>query len=924
MRPVCWTVAVLTLLALPVIFTAAQDAKPVEDGTSEQPKPLPPMPAAPFVKEDAEAIQAHIDNVNRQLEAARKDLADKQAAAEQPELTPEEKQARDAALKLAEEAVKAIESAQAPLQEALDAAKAGPTRAQLDARQRYDALAALALQVRKELTPGQEKTETTEAVPEGERARAIRLAEEEQLRANQLADAAREFEFGKSRIYEKLSDIEKLEYELRWANERFQLSIEAYDHMVTELYGAYQAYETRAHEGLQAIEDALPLWREFEGTPAEKLGLPEPAVPPTTLDDPRGSQDTRGAIEALYDGRVSRNRLARTLRLREFEGVLKRLQQEIDVREDYKERLEQDAERLKNVLAETGARPAAEPQAEAQPESELEEYQKLGRQIDDFKQEQKDKALELDRLVKEREELLKLITGKQVVESEVVSLVDETRATIDAIEAQFAKPDPEAAPQPAAPKVKVPTYKRRPVALLFTLRERLEAEQERLSSAKRDTRQVQTQLDIVDRRMERIEARVAEIASELLPQTRSMYYEEIGKTVGIRAAKVAAVLLVAWLILYLIRKIGEPLIERIVSRADKKSEFSADEQQRARTLMTVFMTTARVVVYITAIMFAIAQFDVDYGPLLVAAGGVSLAVGFGAQTLVKDFFAGFFILLEGQFSIGDVIEVNGKTGTVENLNLRTTVIRSLNGDVHTIPNGEISVTTNQTKLWSRAIVDVGVAYEENTDDVSAVMEGVAKEMREDEAWGKKLLDAILMGVVELGDSAVTIRMLLKTRAGEQWGASREYLRRCKLKFDELGIEIPWPQTVLSYKQNADKDDKTLATEQRRKRLQILRYVRKMRGEMTEEEAALAAMSVEERDRAETIAKREVELAKEKAEDNPEPEPAADAPKVEAEQPHVSDAEKLAKHLATQQIAKEQLEQRPEQADPPPDEPKKPQ
>ncbi|MCZ7607387.1 MAG: mechanosensitive ion channel [Planctomycetota bacterium] len=924
MRQVCWIAAVISLLALTVAFTAAQDAKPVEDGTSEQPQTLPAMPAAPFVKEDAEALQAHLDAVEPQLQAARKELSDKRAAAAEPDLAPEEKQLRDAAVSQAEEAVKAIEARQAQLKSDLEAAKTGPTRAQLDARRRYDALAALALQVRKDLTPGQEKTETTEAVPEGERARAVRLAEEEQLRANQLADAAREFEFGKSRIYEKLSDIEKLEYELRWANERFQLSIEAYDHMATELYGAYQAYETRAHEGLQAIEQALPLWREFEGTPAEKLGLPEPAVLPAMLDDPRSNQDARGAIESLYDGRVTRSRTAGAFRLRVYEGALKRLQQEIDVREDYKERLEQDAERLKNVLAENGAKPAAEPEAEVQPESELEEYQKLGRQIDDLKQEQKDKAVELDRLAKDRAELVKLIAGKQLVETEVVALVDETRATIDAIEAQFAKPAESADAQPPQPSVKVPAYTRRPVALLFTLRERLEAEQERLSSAKRDTRQVQTQLDIVDRRVERIEARVTEITSELLPQIRSLYYEEIGKTVGIRAAKVAAVLLVAWLILFLIRKIGEPLIERIVSRADKKSEFSADEQQRARTLMTVFMTTARVVVYITAIMFAIAQFDVDYGPLLVAAGGVSLAVGFGAQTLVKDFFAGFFILLEGQFSIGDVIEVNGKTGTVENLNLRTTVIRSLNGDVHTIPNGEISVTTNQTKLWSRAIVDVGVAYEENTDDVSAVMEGVAKEMREDEAWGKKVLDAILMGVVELGDSAVTIRMLLKTRAGEQWGASREYLRRCKLKFDELGIEIPWPQTVLSYKQDADRDEKTVATEQRRKRLQILRYVRRVRGEITEEEAALAGMSVEERDRAETIAKREVELAKEKTEEKTEPAAESAQEPPNPEEPHVSDAEKLARHLATQQIAKEQLEQRAGPPNPPPEEPKKPQ
>ncbi|MCB9932075.1 MAG: mechanosensitive ion channel [Planctomycetes bacterium] len=901
MRQVCWTVAVLTLLALPVMYSAAQDAKPVENGRQEQPATLPPLPAAPFVKEDAEAIQAHLDALRLQLEAARTDLADKRTAADQPDLTPEDKLARDEAVRLAQEAVKAVEAQQATLNEALTAAKDGPTRAQLEARRRYDELAALAQQVRKELTPGQEKTETSEGVPEGDLARVIRLAEEEQVRADQLAAAAREFEFQKSRVYEKLSDIEKLDYELRWANERFQLSVAAYDHLVNQLFRAYEAYEARAFEGLQAIEQALKLWAGFSGTPAEKLGLPEPAVDPAVLDDPRSAQDTRGAIEVLYDGRVSKNRTGQKLRLREFAGSLKRLQQEIDTREDYKERLEQDAERLKNSLAESGAKPAAAPEPDAKPESELEEYQRLSRQIDEYQQVLKDNAAELARLAKEREELARLVGAKQQVELEVTGLADQTRARIDAIEAQFAKPSakPEGE-QPPKPKVEVPAYYRRPVAALFGLRERLEAEEERLSSAKRDTRQVQTQLEILDRRVERINSRSAEIESELLPGTRSRYYEEIGKTVGVRAAKVIGVLLAAWLILFLIRKIGEPLIERIVSRADKKSEFSADEQQRARTLMTVFMTTARVVVYITAIMFAIAQFDVDYGPLLVAAGGVSLAVGFGAQTLVKDFFAGFFILLEGQFSIGDVIEVNGKTGTVENLNLRTTVIRSLNGDVHTIPNGEISVTTNQTKLWSRAIVDIGVAYEENTDDVSAVMEGVAKEMREDEAWGKKVLDAILMGVVELGDSAVTIRMLLKTRAGEQWGASREYMRRCKLKFDELGIEIPWPQTVLSYKHYADKDEKTLAADERKKRAQLLRYVRRMRGEMSEEEIALAGMSVEERDRAETLAKREVELARDKGEDKKEP-PADTAEQTAKAEEQLSDAEKLAKQLASKQI-----------------------
>ncbi|MCA8936959.1 MAG: mechanosensitive ion channel [Planctomycetes bacterium] len=922
-RFLSWTTCILVMLVAPVVLTFAQDDQPADNDTTEQPEPvpepkvLPPLPTAPFVKEDVEALEAHVESTQEALNKARTNLTEKKAAAAEAGLSVEDQAARDEEVKQAEDSVKSVEALLKPLQDAVTAAKAGPTRAQLDARRRYDSLVATAEQVRKDLTLGREKIdENTTAIPEGDYAKAVRLAEEEQARTDQLADNAKEFEFQKSRVYDKLSDLEKLDYEMRWASERFQLSIEAYNHMSEKLFGAYKSYEQRAFEGLKAIEEAIALWPEFKGTPAQQLELPEKAVAPSTLSDDNDiTSDVKSDIEYLLASRISKSS-SQKLRIREYAGELQKLQQEIDNREDYKERLEQDAERLKNVLAESGDKPAAEPDENAIPESELEDYQKLSIDIDDYKQAIKDNKVEIDRLAKERIELQKLVAAKQQVEAEVIALTEETQARIDAIEVQFEKPDPKAKPEdkPAeetGPKVEVPQYYQRPAVVIFALREQLKAEQERLSSAKRDTRQAMTQLDILDRRVERLTEKNTEIESVLLPETRKNYYEEIGKTVGIRAAKVAGVLLAAWILLFLIRKIGEPLIERIVNRADSKSDFSADEQQRARTLMTVFMTTARVVVYITAIMFAIAQFDVDYGPLLVAAGGVSLAVGFGAQTLVKDFFAGFFILLEGQFSIGDVVDVGGKVGTVENLNLRTTVLRSLNGDVHTIPNGEISSTTNMTKLWSRAIVDIGVAYEENTDDVGAVMEGVAKEMREDEAWSRKLLDTILMGVTELGDSAVTIRMLLKTRAGEQWGASREYLRRCKLKFDELGIEIPWPQTVMSYKGYADQDDKTQAAEQRKKRAQVLRYVRKMRGEMTEEEATLASMSVEERDRAESLANREAELAKEKAKtsDATPQEVAAERKENAADDATLSDAEKLAKRLATKQISKDQAEAR---------------
>jgi hypothetical protein len=166
------------------------------------------------------------------------------------------------------------------------------------------------------------------------------------------------------------------------------------------------------------------------------------------------------------------------------------------------------------------------------------------------------------------------------------------------------------------------------------------------------------------------------------------------------------------------------------------------------------------------------------------------------------------------------------------------------------------MSSNQTKHWSRAVVDIGIAYEENTDDVGQVLQAVAKEMREVEPWDKKLLEYDLMGVERFEDFAVVLRTLLKTRAGEQWGVAREFRRRTKLKFDELGIEIPWPQQVQSEKWYDETDAKGIEQERRKKRAVLLRYLRRMRGEAVEDEPAAAAMSVEERDRAETIAKRD--------------------------------------------------------------------
>ena len=890
---------VLALAMIPVL-AVGQDPAPTNEGETK-PEPLPQLPTAPYVQEHADALKKHVAAKETAVEKAKFEVTNRQTAAAEEGLSVEEKQKRDEAVEAAEAAVVVLTTQLDELKTALTQAENGPTAEELAARQTYDRAYALAEQVVRDLTLLETKGENdTEAPPpEGEYAKTLRLAEEEQERIRTMAANAQDFEFAKSRVYEKLSDLEKVDYEIRWATQRFRLSVDAYDYMTNDLFGAYKSYEARAFQGMKAVKDALDAWRNVKDTRAAKIELNG------EMKDPVALNGIEKAIKRLYDSRVAER--GDRLWIRKFEGRLQAMQREIDDRENYLERLEQDAEKLKSILAENGNKQAAPEEEEGvTPVTEPEEYQKLGDEIDEFEQSLIDNRAEIERLEAERTKLQSQLLAKQEVEKEVFAITEGTQAEIDAILWQFLEV-PEGEEKLPKPNVDVPNYAPyRPRAVLFTLRERLKAENERLGAAKRDTRQFQTQIEITDRRITTLTERNQEIQTTLLPDTRERYYEEIAKTVGIRALKVLAVLLAAWFILFLIRKIGEPLIESIVKRADQKKGFSADEQQRARTLMTVFMTTARVVVYITAIMFAIAQFDVDYGPLLVAAGGVSLAVGFGAQTLVKDFFAGFFILLEGQFSIGDVIEINGKTGTVENLNLRTTVIRSLNGDVHTIPNGEISVTTNMTKLWSRAVVDVGIGYEENADEVGQVLEAVVKEMRETEPWDKKVLDAIYMGVVTLGDSSVNLRMLLKTRAGEQWGAAREFNRRVKSKFDELGIEIPWPQRVISYK--ADADDKTLEQEVRKKRAIMLRYVRKMRGEVTEEEAELAKLSVEERDRAETLANREAELAHEKGKDKDNTKARAKEDLEDAEQDdELSDAEKLAKKLATRHIDKQGAE-----------------
>jgi small conductance mechanosensitive channel len=188
---------------------------------------------------------------------------------------------------------------------------------------------------------------------------------------------------------------------------------------------------------------------------------------------------------------------------------------------------------------------------------------------------------------------------------------------------------------------------------------------------------------------------------------------------------------------------------------------------------------------------------VDLKPILAGAGVAGLAIGFGAQTLVKDLIAGFFLLLENQVRVNDVVTIGDATGLVEAMNLRTTVLRDVDGRVHIVPNGAISIVTNHTREWSRALLDVGVAYKENTDDCFAILREVGAGLERDPVYGPKLMGPFeYPGIERFAESAVVLRMMVRTRPLEQWAVLRESRRRVKQAFAEHGIELPYPHLTL--------------------------------------------------------------------------------------------------------------------------------
>ncbi len=256
--------------------------------------------------------------------------------------------------------------------------------------------------------------------------------------------------------------------------------------------------------------------------------------------------------------------------------------------------------------------------------------------------------------------------------------------------------------------------------------------------------------------------------------------------------RIALIVLVAWIVMALLQRAIRLFRQRIAARLDDREAV-----KRAETLGRVFRYIVAVVVSLVAGMLVLSELGISLAPILGAAGVAGVAIGFGAQSLVKDFFSGFFILFEDQIRKGDVVQAAGHAGLVEEITLRHTRLRDYDGNVHYVPNGMIDSVVNMSRGFAQAVMDIGVAYREDTDEVYKVMREVAARMREDKLFGPRILDDLeIAGVDKWDDSAVVIRCRFKVVALEQWGVRREYLTRLKKAFDAAGIEIPFPHLTI--------------------------------------------------------------------------------------------------------------------------------
>jgi len=265
-------------------------------------------------------------------------------------------------------------------------------------------------------------------------------------------------------------------------------------------------------------------------------------------------------------------------------------------------------------------------------------------------------------------------------------------------------------------------------------------------------------------------------------------------------------IIVALVLMVVLLLISRLLLNRLRSFI-ARPERSAERIKQIDTMVAVLRHIVSITIVAVSALVIVSELGIDLSPVLTAVGITGLAVSFGAQSLVRDVISGFFMLLEDQVRVGDVVSVGEHSGSVEAITLRTIRLRDLAGNVHIIPNGEVRALVNMTKGFGRKTIDVAVAYKEDVDRVVEVLQQIGEEICADEEFGAMITEPFkVLGVQELGESAVVIRTLVTTQPGSQWAVAREINRRIKIRFDEEGIEIPYPHRTIQWVDRRESKD----------------------------------------------------------------------------------------------------------------------
>jgi len=267
-------------------------------------------------------------------------------------------------------------------------------------------------------------------------------------------------------------------------------------------------------------------------------------------------------------------------------------------------------------------------------------------------------------------------------------------------------------------------------------------------------------------------------------------------------AKIAAIIIAS----YLIRKFARIFVERIVRKIIVSDHFLTKEAEKKRedTLIGIISGSISIVVLLMAALMILQELGIAIGPLLAAAGIAGLAFGFGGQYLIRDVISGLFIILENQYRVGDVVCFDGTCGLVEDISLRMTSLRDLDGTVHHVPHGEIKKVSNLSKHYARVNLNIGISYSSNLEHVISVVNEVGRELAEDAEWKEHILKPPqFLRVDDFADSAIIIKILGETKPLKQWDVAGELRKRLKIAFDKEGIEIPFPQRVIHNAKNEE-------------------------------------------------------------------------------------------------------------------------